>query len=105
MAGSEVFVRQQRRLSFALVFASGIDGIPQVDPVLKQRATMELLMVLIRSRHSTIAVDIPNLMTSKQDRMKNMNFEEQNAIRYTAGCALRKLKKVYEEQSVVVCQF
>ena len=27
MAGSEVFVRQQRRLSFALVFASGIDGM------------------------------------------------------------------------------
>ena len=81
------------------------DVVPQVDPVLMQRATMEFLMVLILSRHSTIATDIPNLMTSKQDRMKNMSFEEKNAIRYAAGYVLRKLRKVYEEKSVAVCQF
>ena len=67
--------------------------IGTADPILMQRASLDLLIKIIELRKKEFAPTV--VAPGKQEKRAKLSFEEQNATRYVAGYVLRKLKKKY----------
>jgi hypothetical protein len=75
-------------------------NIPTPDCILIQRAALEHALLILKNKNET-AGDFESNVVHKEERRTRLSVEEENAIRYTAGYIVRKIKKRYEEKGPV----